>query len=503
MSEENLNNGNTEETAALFVSAQKKKKAEEEAKRKAAEEKAAREAAEAELRRMEQEVEERKRKEEEKHARRRMFGGKAKKSKEKDIQTSGAGDGEAGGTTTGGKKSKKPLFIGIGAVVVLLFFILGLPGGGGSSSGSEADLSAEFNQEFMAQDPAYDIRIRYPDSLFSEVMELGSPEEGEYDVSFPTPDNGGIGGGLQFDDLTSDTGYKVTKGILGSISAKVIASSMTSYTKKVLENNLDQVEILSEELCDITAEDPGNYLYSCTYQYPDEGGKPVSGASTTWLAANSSGEYKYVNFFCQKSGEDTDSLKELCRRFAEENAGDALKIPGGNPPASAEAGELLEVEGLHMGIPVPAGRFEKNPNPQMYEMWSDENGASIISQYTDLEMSRDQAKKSLDKNRDKWLDSFKNSLAAGGLNNFLSSVENRMFVIDYTYPSDVKDCAYYADYKDVVGGITCWERYFVSFWYDETAQKSFISVLIFLVPEANHEEYQPIVENAIANLSDL
>ena len=152
MSDDLRNNGG-EETAALFVSAQKKKQAEEEARKKAEEERARREAAEEEVRRMEAEVEERRRRAEEKQRaleeaekkQQKQLERLKKKKTDMDGMTGGA-QGQKGAGGAGfiehirSRLTPKMLIIigsAIAAFVVVLIVVIVLVSGSGKDEDSK------------------------------------------------------------------------------------------------------------------------------------------------------------------------------------------------------------------------------------------------------------------------------------------------------------------------------------------------------------------------------
>ncbi|MCR5801947.1 MAG: hypothetical protein K6G57_06415 [Lachnospiraceae bacterium] len=481
MSDEIMNNGNGEETAALFVSSQKKKQAEEEAAKKAAEEKAKRDAAEAEVRRMEAEVEERKRKAEEERqaleeAARQAEADKANVAQRlKDSVNVEEIKSKVKEKTEG--KSKLPIFIGAGAAaVVIIALIIGFALRG---KGSKIDFETlEFAKEYTFTDENNStVTLTYPESVFPEV----STEEEE-----------------TLSVLTSNTDKSpammvcvskpiMEKGVAGMYSAKAIEADFSDVVNKVLSS----FKASDEKSTDLEAETPGKYFYDCTLT-ADNG---QTGAAAAWLEPDSNGNMVVVIGVFTEKGEDPANSIKLRDLFEEKNADNALMLPGANPPASADTDGMLEIDAMHMGIIVPKDRFYLLDSDNELSWWSDDNGAVYSISYREVGFDFDMANAALGEVQPMLKDLAESAAGLKGLPN----LDSRMFISD-SWPNNLK---YYSEYKDIIGGVTYWEANFASMWHDIRTDKYYIYDLVLMAPSNNQDIYKQLFDKAIDRLQDI
>ncbi|MCR4655551.1 MAG: hypothetical protein K5770_04890, partial [Lachnospiraceae bacterium] len=418
MSDENLNN-NSEETAALFVSAQKKKKAEEEARRKAEEEQAKRDAAEAEVRRMEQEVEDRKRKaEEEKRA----------------LEEASKKPAASGG------KSRTPIFIGIGAaVVVILIAVFALGKGGGSKKSDAGSVAeAQFTGEYVSKEAGYDIKISYPDSVYTAVSEKKTADD---DVLISFSEEGKEdeynGVDIALIDWLFD-GQPLGKEDVGIAPAKDRQQELSENTQEYIYTFMNGVEFISEESAEIDMDSPDKYHYTCTYKSEAFG----YGAAMAWIEPNSENKYKEVIVMVTDNSETLDNALAILDAFTAHNANDALMMPGGYPPETTALNDVLKIEDIHMGMPVPSDRFFESSHKTNYHVYSDINGAVIIvnPRVTDISISEAYDNPEV-------VEEYCKEQAKTGLNQYFSNVESRMLVDERTFnPESDHKVGYVANY---------------------------------------------------------
>jgi len=490
MSDEYLNN--EEETSALFVSAQKKKKAEEEAARKAAEEQAKREAAEAEVRRMEAEVEERKRKAEEERraleeqekqlAEEKINGPKEVKpalSKKREPKTGSA-------KTSGGSKSKLPLFIGIGAVAVVavvLILVFALKGKGGKAVFDPA--TTEFNAEYVGKEEGFDLKFSYPDSVYTEVTEEKTGDD-ELTIHFGGAD--AIVSTYRYDD--SD---KIIQALEAYVyPAKAMQDGFQEKVAKRISEIAPDMKIIKEQGTDVSSDSAVRYEYKCTFESAESG----NGAAVAWIEPNSAGECKRVIFCVKSKGADAEECAKICDAFEEKNVATALYVPGANPPSATDSDGMLEIDAIHMGLQVPKDMFAKYPGTENYSWYADKNGASIVVQPVDVggDILASMSIETIQ-------ELFK-GYAERGINEYFTKCDSRM-PLDDNFVAEETGLYYTANYKDVIGGLTYWERYRTGYWVDARQQKEYFYVIITLAPEKNKDVYQPIFDKMLDRMQDL
>lgn len=490
MSDEHLNN---EETSALFVSAQKKKKAEEEAARKAAEEKAKREAAEAEVRRMEAEVEERKRKaeeekkaleEQEKQLAQEKLNGpketKAEPEKKKEPKKASIKEELAG-------KSKLPLYIGIGAVAVIavvLILVFALKGKGGAVALDPA--TTEFNAEYVSKEEGFDLKFSYPDSVYKEVTEEKTGDD-EVIIHFGGAD-------VIMTTCKEDDGDTVLQ--KSNVFFKYADSLQKEFQEKVtarVKELIPDIKVISETGVDVGADNADKYEYKCTFESAKEG----NGAVASWIAPNSKGEFKRVIVCVKASGANADECANTCALFEEKNSETALTVPGAKPPVATDSDGMLEIDDIHLGLVVPKDEYTRYERDDItHYVFYDENGAMVIVapvdaggdilSTTDIDTMKDMFKK--------WVDR--------GINDYYSGVSSRMN-LDENFVAEETGINYTANFKDMIGGVTFWERYRAAYWFDERQQKDFYYIVITLAPSRNEDVYKPIFDKMLDMPKDL
>ncbi len=493
MSDEHLTN--EEETSALFVSAQKKRKAEEEAAQKAAEEQAKRDAAEAEVRRMEAEVEERKRKaEEEKKAleeeEKRLAEEKASGAQEKKPEPPKAPEKKA--ESAGGAAPaipKRTLIIAIAAVAavaVILIAVFALKGKGGKKSFDPA--TTEFSATYASQEAGFGLSFAYPDSVYKEVTEE-KKDENEMTIHFGT--RKGIDVGLE--TFRMQDGSNITRTYA---SALIPADDMMTELKKQSSDKLKElipdVKISEEKATDVTADDAGMYSWKCTFESAAEG----TGAASAWFDSNSDGVVKIVTAVV-KTGATADEAAAIRDAFTDKNSGNALGVPGYKPPTGTDTDGKLEVDEIHMGLLVPKDQFTRYTEGDLeYYLFTDDNGASILVDPVDAggDILETMSIEGIEELFKKWVDR--------GVNDYFKACDSRM-ILDENFVAEETGINYTANCKDIIGGVTYWERYIAAYWYDERQQKDFYYIMITMAPERNKSTYQPVYDKMIDRLQDL
>nr|MCR5000380.1 hypothetical protein [Lachnospiraceae bacterium] len=485
-----------------------------EARRRAEEEQARREAAEAEARRMELEVEERKRRAEEERLaleeeERALAEGRITRQAAAKAAPAPAGKVKKPAAPkdpgAAGNKSKLPLYIGIAAaviaVIVIVAVVLGGKGGSGSSAAvAEMDttqLNDEFNTEYVSKEEGFDLKFMYPAGMYTEVTE--EKGDGEVTIHFGPQGIGMIDTDIILTDYKwpdSDTiimdhdqaacpPNKLQKGFQDRITAKI-------------KELIPDAAIADEISTDVSADDATRYSYKCTFTSAEKG----NGAVSAWIAVNSKGECKRAIVCCRDTSEDKEACKKLCDTFTEKYAGESLMVPGFNPPKSTETDGQLEVEEMHMGVLAPKDQFKKytlsDELALNYSIFMDKNGASVIVNpiETDIDLSGDN-----NYTRDQIHGIF-DEMAAKGVNSYFTDLDSRM-LLDESYDSRDTTVDYTGNYRDMIGGISYWERYRIGYWTDVRTQKHYFYILITLVPEKNRDAYQQIFDRSLDMLKDI
>lgn len=502
MGDENNLVPESEDTSALFVSSQKKKKAEEEARRRAEEEQAKRDAAAAEVRRMEQEVEERRRKaEEEKLA---LENEEKMTAEERAKVAAQRAADKAAKDAAAANKAAKPaaipavnskLFIIIGAVVavlVLALVIVKFAGKGGSSDYSQ--LGA--NGEYVPKASGYDVKILYPNDVYSEVTET-KVDDDNLQVFFKAKSGKDVTTNMVMTVFREDTSKEGDNKMLNSNIAlfdpETIRKGLTETAKKQLTGLIADANVTEEKTAEYSDDNPTTYTYDCTFT----SGKYKSGTARAWLAPNSANEYLVVMVCCFKDKADNDGVASMRNLFVKNNTTNAFAMPGAIPPTSMEVDGMVEVHDMHMGLHVPKDKFVKFPHTTNYDLFSDLNGATIIVKAYDLDMYSEEMD-----NYD-WIQMLESpkEIAKTGINNYQTNVTSRVLLTDKTITDD--GIAYVAEYKDVIGGVTYWERFSMSVWTDVTTDKVYWATIITLAPEKNKDQYRNIFDKMLDTLEDI
>ena len=493
MGDENMLGPENEDTSALFVSAQKKKRAEEEAKKRAEEEQAKREAAAAEVRRMEQEVEERRRKaEEEKQA---LENAEKNPEGSKSVGTSETAQSKKAAPAAPGAKNNM-LFIGIGAavaVLVIIFAIVGLTGKKGGA-GNYADIGA--NGEYTPKASGFDIKFLYPGDVYQEVTEKKIDED-NLQIYFNPGKGKDVTTNIVMTSLKSEDSRDGQKRLLKSNiplwGPSDISKMLTEGAKKQMETLMPGATIAEETTAAYSDDNPTTYTYDCTFTTD----KYKSGVGRAWLEPNSAGEYKIVLLCCFKEKADNEGVASMRDLFLTNNAKEAFAMPGANPPASIDVEGLLENHEMHMGLHVPKDRFNKFEHTTNYDIWSDLNGAQIIVQSLESDVDEYGIE---NYDLDGVVASFK-EISETGINSYNTAVESRMFLNDKSQ-TDGK-ITYTAEYRDVLAGVTYWERFYMTYWMDGTTGKTYWAKIITLAPEKNKDIYKNIFDKTLDTLEDI
>ncbi len=471
MSDENMNKN--EETSALFVSTQKKKQAEEEARRKAEEEQAKREAAEAEVRRMEAEVEERKKEVEEK----KRAAEEAAAATVKQTNKQETGNKKAGG----GNIIK---FIGIGAaVIVVLFIIIAVVG---SNKGSKIDFdNLVFDKEYMSSKEGYEVVIRYPGSLYSEVTE--EDEGDKIDISFMPEDKNIPAMNVSLTNMKSSIPemQAIPQTVAGAVNDKLV-------------DYRDRGAITEEKLCDISDESTEKYEYSAAGIIPDT---ESAFASNVWLEPNRSGEVVILcdMVFGLKDDEETkETVRKLSDAFYNENSSEAIKTPGNYPLENINYDGEIIFEELKLKIPVPGDRFK--PLNESQTIWADENGTLIFldcNANLDTDAIYDRGAEYLTEIRNYYTDQAKD-----GLSDFdrmpHENIESRSFISE---SEGYAEWQQFDEFTTVTEGCKYWERDFFSMIFEEEVAGNLC--IVTYVPEKSKGAYKGMFDEAFKKIATI
>ncbi len=545
MSDENMTN--TEETAALFVSAQKKKKAEEEAKKKAAEEQARREAAEAEVRRMEQEVEERKRKaEEERIALEKAEQERAQKKAEmekalkesteaikegtkaikdsakegakalKDSTVEGAkalkeapkaikeskvakktveGAKEAGSSFADFLKAKKvPILIGAGALVAVIVILIVVLSLGGSKEMSFEGM--EFDGEIASSDSSYDIPIYYPSSVY-----VASEEENVDCGKLITLASGNA------KDVYTEV---VLMPVMDDATGEAFNVGSTAFTRPslVMEGLMESTDEFMSELYE------GAEIINMTQTETSDGTSPYftafdftrdvdSGSAVGLIKQNGNGEYIYEFIICTQETDSFDNVSQMSTLFMENNMDGARGIPGYNEVSTNE-GDMFEINELHLGFCLSDqfeayGEVDENNGLAVY---ADGNGGTFLISY---EESVYDAQTLLD-NTETCITSMTDEFNKLGVDRYieLDGIQfDRRLESENVYSEEIFKIGCFVDFADTYDGVSYWERDHFSVWGDSQTGKLYYLNCYLLAPTESKAEYEQIFDNFISSMSDL
>ncbi len=469
MSEDNMNKN--EETSALFVSTQKKKEAEEEARRRAEEEQAKREAAEAEVRRMEAEVEERKREVEEK-----------KKAAEEAAAEAGKKAKTAGTDTKKAAGNNVIKFVGIGvAAVIVLIIIIAIAG---SKKGSKIDFdNLVFDKEYMSSKEGYEVTIRYPGSLYSDVTEEDNGDK--IDITF-----------MPEDENIPAMNVSLANMQMSVPEMQAIPQTMAGVVNDKLVDYRDQGAVTEEKLCDISDENTEKYEYSANGIVPDT---DATFAANAWLEPNRSGEVVVLcdMVFGLKDDEATkENVRKLNDAFYNENSSEAIKTPGNYPLEDINYDGHIVFGELALKIPVPSDRFK--PLNEYETVWGDENGTMIF-----LDCNDNLDIETLLNGDTEYLAELKNyytDQANEGLSDFdrLASnyTESRSFISESEAYAEWQQFDEFTTVKD---GCKYWERDFFSvILADDVAANLCI---VTYVPEKSKGSYKGMFDEALKKIA--
>ncbi len=487
MSDEMSNNGNGEETWALFVSSQKKKQAEEEARKKAEAEQAKRDAAEAEVRRMEAEVEERKKKaEEEKRALEEAASqAEAEKANVAEKLKSSVNVDEIKSKVkekTDGNP-KLPIIIGAcaaAAVVVILILVIVLKG-----KKTTVDYAAlEFGTEYTTEAENNKVTFSYPESLYAGFTKADEADG----VLTLVADAAKKSKAPAMTVLVSEP--MVEKATIAITPAKEVQKALTDIAAAAVTAN--GVKVTEEESSDVASDTPGKYYYKCAGTTAD--GKAY--ALSAWLTPNSNGDYACIVDTFTDSSSDPANIMKLRDAFDEKNSTGALKVPGATPPAAVETDGMLEIDEIHMGILVPKDRFKKVEIGDGVTAWSDENGALYLVAHVGVDYDFQTAAEYLEEIKPGMKEL---SESAVGLKE-LPGFDSRMLLSEDDPADDLK---YRAEYKDIYGGVTYWEGDYVSMWRDVRTNEYCFYSIILMAPNNNKDIYKQMFEKGIDRLQDI
>ncbi len=507
MSEENLNNGG-EETAALFVSAQKKKAAEEEARKKAEAEQAKRDAAEAEVRRMEEEVEERKRKAEEE--RRALEEAEREREREKQLGAQLGSQLESGKemvkaavsnakdiVRNDGEKKKLPipLLAGIGAAVVAVIVLCVIFIG----KGKGVDYTTvEMDGKYDVQASTVGLSFSYPTKCYSEGKE--ELTEDGVTIKFTPAKSEKINLDMRVYNNTVAEGKAFKLANISFMSVKKTLENFKGDCVAAIKNFYgDDVAFVEEKETDIAAQEPGIYSYECKIKYGDG----MTGVCSGWFDTNSEKEVKTVIVCCTQKTDDYTQEEALCHAMVAANAANAVKIAGGNPPASAGGESTIRIEDLKMGLPVPADVFDGSIRNNR---WVDDNGAIIAVTYSeagaDAQYIADNYDAVTEQIKQFTKDGSMGATYNEGDNGDVRYMESRNFVADRILPEEDYDCGYQEEYEDVLGGVSYWERDTTFIWFPNGSSTPYIVHIDTLAPTVNRGVYQDIFDKMF-NFIDL
>ncbi len=335
MSDEVLNNA--EETEALFVAKQKKK----EEDQKAAKEEAERKLKEAEVARMEAEL-------------------KAKKAK---------------------AVKGRIIAIAVGVVVIIATMSVIFSIRDAVTDIGKVDYAAlNFDSEYMPKSSDYQVRIKYPGELYSDVLE-NSQSKDSILLEF-VPNGEGLVTTKVILDYISDsaTKEKATKGFLSIKTPKLLTTSLTQFMEEKLKEVLPGAVTSDVVVTDYLADDPGKYFYSCNFTSVEN-----SGGVSGWYELGEDGVAEVVAVICMAAGDDPSDGAVLRDAFVAQNSDDALLVAGMNPPAKGSALDgQLEYPEIDLKLKVPKDQFfpRKMGN---YMIYGDLNGAQIAVIPTEFE----------------------------------------------------------------------------------------------------------------------
>lgn len=506
MSDENMNNN--EETAALFVSAQRKKKAEEEAKKKAAEEQAKREAAEAEVRRMEQEVEERKRKaEEERIALEKAEQERAQRKAEmekvikdsanaikeapnaikesKVVKKAAEGVKETGNAVKGNNKTK--LFIAIGAALAVVVAVVLIIVFAGSSPKEVSYDTIKADGVYASSNEEYSVQINYPEETYTGVSEEAI--DNGILIHFNENNSCTVDADYYVIDLPEKYGDNSVAALL-TYKTNELANDFALATQNVLDKHMTIASIADEYLVGTEIELPSEFYYFFQFELDDS---KTRGRVYASMAPNSNGDVKILIGCFSEEAEDYQNVDNMATVFAESNFDQAVKVPGSD--ASGLKGNKAKqlVDDIHMSFQLPESFVRQDLEGGNASIFYDNNGAQmmvVFSEYTDdINV--------IDNDKEGFIELLHTNADQSGFANSFEIRENiSRETIENAY------CGAKDEYKGIYGGINYWEVDYSSIWLDETTQKVYTLFFYCAAPEANKADYAAVYEDVYSLKQD-
>ena len=86
---------------------------------------------------------------------------------------------------------------------------------------------------------------------------------------------------------------------------------------------------------------------------------------------------------CKAGANDLESAVRLRNQFSEINAKDKIQMPGAAKSVSTDSNDLLFIEEINAGLPVPENMFTEvdsfEANGGKWKEYTDENGAIVLA----------------------------------------------------------------------------------------------------------------------------
>lgn len=484
MSDENLNNNTagSEETAALFVSAQKRKQAQAEAAKRAAEEQAQREAAEAEVRRMEAEVEERRRKAEEEQ--KALEEARQNMDTHKDVTTASVIMEGALSKLPESVRKRLPLYLGIaGAVLVALIVVIVIIATGGKKINYE---SLQCTGEYMSEEEGYGVKLYYPDSVYTEITE--EDNENWRVIQFRSDNKKAPDMDVQIIPLGK------------SVQQLQFASDEAVLSFQTLEDALEDegdVEVeQSVDLTDLGSNESGKYITKFTAN--DEETKKAQ-AVASWFETTESGEVAMVSMNCsEEKAKTVDNVVAMRDLVSGKNDSDAVSLPGKNAPTTFDWDGSIEIKDLKMNMPVPKDSYQMVKTSQEYgDVYCDQNGAIIIVGGFTIMPGGEEGYQLSEDDFDSYMEYFE-GMASMGLKDAFP-IEDRTFVSETQSPFTTWE--YMAELSGKYHGIDYWER--DTLFLCDVDGDLCLGAIITYVPAENKDVYKDIFDRSIKSIEDI
>ena len=260
------------------------------------------------------------------------------------------------------KNRLMPVFIGAGIAVVLIIAIVLWP-----KPKKAYEEAAEFGAEYAIAESGYGVKIKYPDSVFTEVSETPSGEK--VDVAFRAGDKKYPA----MDVFTYKVGYdKVSR----NIAWEEINNKLIEVSKSYLEG-AEMIEESVSDPTDMFSAKSDKYAYKCTFTRDDE-----NVAYTAWCTEGSDGSVIIEGAICKAGKDDMDSAVRLRNQFEEINGSDPIAIPGKKKLEDLEAKAALSINNSQFSLMVPENMFTEmdsfSDENGSWQVWVDDNGAIIM-----------------------------------------------------------------------------------------------------------------------------